>query len=36
VVTHKTTRAGLDHALEGIRATGVTLQEPVAIRIEEV
>ena len=36
VVTHKTTRAELDYALAGIAATGVSLEEPVAIRIEEV
>ncbi len=36
MVTHKTTRAELDHALDGIMATGVTLESPVAIRIEDV
>ena len=36
MVTHKTTRAELNHALEGIKATGVSLQDPVAIRIEDV
>jgi len=36
VVTHKTTRSELDHALTGIAATGVSLEDPVAIRIEEV
>ncbi|MFT4717485.1 MAG: homoserine dehydrogenase [Paracoccaceae bacterium] len=36
MVTHKTTRAELDHALLGIKATGVTLEDPVAIRIEDV
>lgn len=36
IVTHKTTRAELDHALTGIAATGVSLQDPVAIRIEDV
>jgi homoserine dehydrogenase len=36
MVTHKTTRAELDHALAGIKATGVTLEDPVAIRIEYV
>lgn len=36
IVTHKTTRAELDHALTGITATGVTLENPVAIRIEDV
>jgi homoserine dehydrogenase len=36
IVTHKTSRAELDVALEDIRATGVSESEPVAIRIEEV
>ncbi len=36
MVTHKITRAELDHALGGIQATGVSLEEPVAIRIEDV
>jgi len=36
MVTHKTTRADLNHALDGIKATGVSLNDPVAIRIEEV
>ncbi len=36
MVTHKTTRAELDHALDGIKATGVSLEDPVAIRIEDV
>jgi len=36
MVTHKTTRAELDYALNGIKATGVTLEDPVAIRIEDV
>jgi len=36
MVTHKTTRAELDHALTGIVETGVTLNDPVAIRIEDV
>ncbi len=36
MVTHKTTRAELDHALAGIKATGVSLKPPVAIRIEDV
>ncbi len=36
MVTHKTTRAELDHALAGIKATDVSLEDPVAIRIEEV
>lgn len=36
IVTHKTTRDTLDHALAGIAASGVTLDEPVTMRIEEV
>ncbi|MFQ5437664.1 MAG: homoserine dehydrogenase [Paracoccaceae bacterium] len=36
MVTHKTTRRELDHALRGMVKTGVTLAEPVAIRIEAV
>ena len=36
IVTHKTTRATLDHALGGLDATGVLAADPVAIRIEEV
>ena len=36
IVTHKTTRATLDVALEGLRATDVVSGEPVALRIEEV
>jgi len=36
MVTHKTTRAELDLALAGIVATGVSMDDPVAIRIEEV
>jgi len=36
MVTHKTTRADLNHALDGINATGVSLHNPVAIRIEDV
>lgn len=36
VVTHKTTRDTLDHALGLIDAAGVCLQDPVTIRIEEV
>jgi homoserine dehydrogenase len=35
-VTHKTTRAAIDHALARLPATGVVLENPVAIRIEEV
>ncbi|WP_170759145.1 homoserine dehydrogenase [Ruegeria lacuscaerulensis] len=36
IVTHKTTRATLDVALEGLRETDVVSGEPVALRIEEV
>ncbi len=36
IVTHKTTRATLDHALDGLRATDVVAGEPVALRIEQV
>jgi homoserine dehydrogenase len=36
IVTHKTTRASLDHALEAMRATDVVTSEPVALRIEHV
>ena len=36
IVTHKTTRAAVDHALSRLPATGVVLGEPVAIRIESV
>jgi len=36
IVTHKTTRAELDHAMGGIMKTGVAMEEPVAIRIEAV
>ncbi|MCA8868726.1 MAG: homoserine dehydrogenase [Rhodobacteraceae bacterium] len=36
IVTHKTTRAELDFAIEGMAGTGVILDEPVAIRIEDV
>ncbi|WP_420584398.1 homoserine dehydrogenase [Ruegeria sp.] len=36
IVTHKTTRATLDVALEGFRETDVVAEEPVALRIEEV
>ncbi|MFZ5750860.1 MAG: homoserine dehydrogenase [Pseudomonadota bacterium] len=36
IVTHKTTRDAVDHALSRLPATGVVLGEPVAIRIEEV
>ncbi|MBU2959610.1 homoserine dehydrogenase [Citreicella sp. C3M06] len=36
IVTHKTTRAALDQALEAIPATGVVRDAPVALRIEAV
>jgi homoserine dehydrogenase len=36
IVTHRTTRDTIDHALSRLPATGVVLGEPVAIRIEEV
>ena len=36
IVTHKTTRDAIDHALSRLPATGVVLGEPVAIRIESV
>jgi homoserine dehydrogenase len=36
IVTHKTTNQMLEHALESIEATGVTLDKPVALRIENV
>ena len=36
IVTHKTTRDTLDHALDLIRGTNVCLQDPVTIRIEDV
>lgn len=36
IVTHKTTRADLDHALSAMGDTGVVSDEPVALRIEEV
>jgi len=36
IVTHKTTRDALDHALSGFSATGVVVGSPVAIRIEQV
>ncbi|MES0825167.1 homoserine dehydrogenase [Ruegeria sp. SCP11] len=36
IVTHKTTRASLDVALDGLRETDVVAGEPVALRIEEV
>ncbi len=36
IVTHRTTRDALDHALQGFAATGVVSSAPVAIRIETV
>jgi homoserine dehydrogenase len=36
IVTHKTTRDALDHALSRFPGTGVVVGEPVAIRIEAV
>ncbi len=36
IVTHKTTRDAIDHALARLPATGVVLGDPVAIRIEAV
>ncbi len=36
IVTHKTTRDAIDHALKGFAATGVMVGEPVALRIERV
>ncbi|MFP1645748.1 homoserine dehydrogenase [Pontitalea aquivivens] len=36
IVTHKTTRGAIDHAIGQMGSTGVVLGEPVAIRIEEV
>ncbi|MCV6597692.1 MAG: homoserine dehydrogenase [Mangrovicoccus sp.] len=36
IVTHKTTRDALDHALADFETTGVLATEPVAIRIENV
>ena len=36
IVTHKTTRTTLDHALNGLRTTDVVAGEPVALRIEQV
>ena len=36
IVTHKTTREALDHALPRLGDTGVLAGEPVAIRIEDV
>ncbi len=36
IVTHKTTRDAIDHAIQGFAATGVVQGETVAIRIEAV
>jgi len=36
IVTHTTTSDAIAHALAGVETTGVLLEEPVAIRIEEV
>ncbi|WP_425091080.1 homoserine dehydrogenase [Tropicimonas sp. S265A] len=36
IVTHKTDRASLDHALDALPGTGVLSGQPVAIRIEQV
>ena len=36
IVTHKTTRAALDEAMAGFEETGVMVDRPVAIRIEQV
>ncbi|KJZ20934.1 homoserine dehydrogenase [Loktanella sp. S4079] len=36
IVTHKTTRAALEEALEAFHTTGVVSGDPVAIRIEEL
>ncbi|MCL7466225.1 homoserine dehydrogenase [Phaeovulum sp. NW3] len=36
IVTHKTTRDAIDHAIGQMGSTGVVLGDPVAIRIEEV
>lgn len=36
IVTHKTQRAALDSAIEAMRATGVMVNDPVALRIETV
>ena len=36
IVTHKTTRTTLDHALDGLRTTDVVAGEPVALRIEQI
>ena len=36
IVTHKTTRTTLDHAIDGLRTTDVVAGEPVALRIEQI
>jgi homoserine dehydrogenase len=36
IVTHKTTRADIDHALAAFGSTSVVAGDPVALRIEEV
>ena len=36
IVTHKATRADIDHATGRFAATGVMVGNPVALRIEEV
>ncbi len=36
IVTHKTSRAALNEAMEGMEKTGVLMGRPVAIRIEDV
>ena len=36
IVTHKTTRAALDAAIEGMAASGAVVSAPVVLRIEEV
>ncbi len=36
IVTHKTTRAALDHAIAAMDGTGVMAGAPVALRIEEI
>ena len=36
IVTHRTTREAVDHALARLPATGVVMGEPVALRIESV
>ncbi|OCX66629.1 homoserine dehydrogenase [Thioclava sp. SK-1] len=36
IVTHKTTRDAIDHAIDAFPATGVVEGDPIALRIEEV